>query len=80
MLIDGTSRLPPSPAFTADMESSAYKDVETSRGLKYHYYYSPPADGKPTLLFCHGFPSTSYDWHYQVFYFKKEGYGLIVPE
>ncbi|KAK7015867.1 hypothetical protein VNI00_019031 [Paramarasmius palmivorus] len=41
------------------MDASAYKDVQTSRGLNYHYYFSPPSDGKPFLVFLHGFPSTT---------------------
>ena len=64
----------------ASMDRSLYKDVTTLRGLKYHYYYSPAQDGKHTLLFCHGFPSTSNDWRGIVPYFQKEGYGLIVPD
>jgi soluble epoxide hydrolase / lipid-phosphate phosphatase len=62
------------------MDSSLYKDLVVSRGLKYHYYYSPPTDGKPCILFLHGFPSTSRDWRFQVPYFKELGYGLIVPD
>ncbi|KAI9059137.1 alpha/beta-hydrolase [Trametes sanguinea] len=62
------------------MDPSLYKDTVTSRGFTYHYYHSPPAPGKPTLLFLHGFPSSSYDWHRQVEYFQPKGYGLIVPD
>jgi len=62
------------------MDPASYKDFTTSRGIKYHYFASPARDGKPTLVFCHGFPSTSYDWHNQVAFFAKEGYGLIVPD
>ncbi|KAJ3485012.1 hypothetical protein NLI96_g5268 [Meripilus lineatus] len=62
------------------MDSSLFKDVTTTRGLKYHYYSSPAVDEKPTLLFLHGFPSTSYDWRHQVPFFKEKGYGLIVPD
>ncbi|ESK82518.1 epoxide hydrolase [Moniliophthora roreri MCA 2997] len=62
------------------MDPSAYKDITTTRGLNYHYYFSPPTDGKPVLVFVHGFPSTSYDWRYQVAYFKPKGYGIIVPD
>jgi len=62
------------------MDASLYKDIVTSRGLNYHYYCSAPRDSKPTLLFLHGFPSSSYDWHKQVMFFGKEGYGLIVPD
>ncbi|KAG6829036.1 hypothetical protein H0H87_012823 [Tephrocybe sp. NHM501043] len=62
------------------MDSSLYKTVTTRRSFKYNYYLSAPASGKPFLLFLHGFPSTSYDWRYQVDFFKKEGYGLVVPD
>ncbi|KAJ8085086.1 hypothetical protein PM082_003870 [Marasmius tenuissimus] len=46
------------------MDAALYKDVETSRGLKYHYYFSPPTQGKRTL----------------VPFFEEKGYGLIVPD
>ena len=62
------------------MDASKYKDCITRRGLKYHYYHVPAASGKPTLLFLHGFPSTSFDWHRQVEHFEPKGYGLIVPD
>jgi pimeloyl-ACP methyl ester carboxylesterase len=62
------------------MDASSYKDITTSRALLYHYFYSAPRDAKPTLLFLHGFPSTSYDWRQQVVFFRQEGYGLIVPD
>ncbi|KAF5337888.1 hypothetical protein D9611_014782 [Ephemerocybe angulata] len=57
-----------------------YKDFTTSRGLKYHYYFSAAEGGKPTILFVHGFPSLSVDWHNQITYFKAKGYGLVVPD
>jgi len=62
------------------MDSSLYKSVTTRRSLKYSYYFSAPTAGKPVLLFVHGFPCTSYDWRYQVDFFKSSGYGLIVPD
>ena len=37
------------------MDNSLYKDLEVDRGLIYRYYYSPSTDGKPVLLFLHGF-------------------------
>ncbi|KAL0576465.1 hypothetical protein V5O48_005508 [Marasmius crinis-equi] len=58
------------------MDCAAYKDLKTSRGLDYHYYFSPASEGKRTLVFLHGFPSTSYDWRHQA----QKGYGLIVPD
>lgn len=57
-----------------------FKNATTSRGLNYHYYFSPPAEGKPTLLFVHGFPSLAVDWHPQIAYFKEKGYGLVAPD
>lgn len=64
----------------ANLDPASYKSRRTSRGYNYSYYYSAPSGSKPTLIFLHGFPSTSNDWHYQVAYFKSEGYGLIVPD
>lgn len=62
------------------MDPNSYKDIKTSRGLNYHYYFSPATGNKPTLALLHGFPSTSYDWRFQVAFFKERGYGLIVPD
>ncbi|KAG5654415.1 hypothetical protein H0H81_002604 [Sphagnurus paluster] len=62
------------------MDSSLYKSVATGRQLKYNYYYSVPALGKPVLLFLHGFPNTSNDWRHQVTFFKERGFGLVVPD
>ncbi|KAI0644060.1 alpha/beta-hydrolase [Trametes meyenii] len=62
------------------MDSKLYKDLVVGRGYNYHYYYSPPALGKPTLLFLHGFPTFSYDWHKQVVFLQPQGYGILVPD
>lgn len=62
------------------MDESCYKDVTTTRGLRYHYYSTPATKGKTTLLFCHGFPSTSQDWRFIAPYFQNQGYGIIVPD
>ena len=62
------------------MDASKYKDLVVRRGHTYHYYTTPAAPGKPTLLFIHGFPSSSFDWSRQVAYFEPKGYGLIVPD
>ena len=57
-----------------------YKDVTTTRGFKYHYYYVAAQGTKPTLLFNHGYPSSSQDWHRIVPHFEQQGYGIIVPD
>ncbi|KAJ3504494.1 hypothetical protein NMY22_g17904 [Coprinellus aureogranulatus] len=57
-----------------------FKDVNTTRGLNYHYYFSPPELNKPTLLLVHGFPSFAVDWHPQINYFKEKGYGIVAPD
>lgn len=62
------------------MDTSLYKRFTVSRGYEYNYYAVSASDDKPTLLFVHGFPSTSADWRRQVAYFKAKGYGLIVPD
>ncbi|EKM54100.1 uncharacterized protein PHACADRAFT_196533 [Phanerochaete carnosa HHB-10118-sp] len=62
------------------MDASLYRDHVTSRGVKYHYWSSPAEGSKPTLLFCHGFPSTSRDWRFVVPLFKEKSFGVIVPD
>lgn len=62
------------------MDASLYKTLTTSRGVKYNYYATPARPGKPTVLFCHGFPSTSADWRYFVPFFKERGFGVLVPD
>ncbi|PPQ94482.1 hypothetical protein CVT25_001115 [Psilocybe cyanescens] len=62
------------------MDPTLYKDILVPRGFKYHYYYSPAAQGQATLLLLHGFPATSYDWRKQVAYFQPKGYGIIAPD
>ena len=56
---------------------TAYKDVTTRRGFKYHYCYVPAQGSRHTILFCHGFPSTSQDWHRIIPHFEQQGYGII---
>jgi pimeloyl-ACP methyl ester carboxylesterase len=62
------------------MDPSFYKTTTVSRGFTYHYYASPAQEGRATLLFCHGFPSTADDWRRVVPYFKEQGYGIIAPD
>lgn len=61
------------------MDESLYKDAEV-KGVVYHYFVSPPEGAMPTLLFCHGWPSTSFDWRFQVTFFIERGYGVIAPD
>ncbi|KAF2710114.1 alpha/beta-hydrolase [Pleomassaria siparia CBS 279.74] len=56
-------------------------------GLVYTTVHVPPrpAGGssnstKPSILFLHGFPSSSYDWHNQIRHFSALGYGVIAPD
>lgn len=62
------------------MDSSSYKTLTSSRGIEISYYYAATTGDKPFLLFLHGFPSTSRDWHNQVAFFGEKGYGLVVPD
>ena len=48
--------------------------------MHYPEQLGPRFEIVPTLLFAHGFPSTSADWTRQIEYFKPKGYGLIVPD
>ncbi|KAI0060515.1 alpha/beta-hydrolase [Artomyces pyxidatus] len=62
------------------MDVSAFKKHTTSRGYTYNYYCKAAEASKPTLVFLHGFPSSSYDWRHQIAFFQARGYGLIVPD
>ncbi|KAI0047474.1 alpha/beta-hydrolase [Auriscalpium vulgare] len=62
------------------MDASSYKKLNTTRGYTYNYYSVPAADSKPTLLFLHGFPSSSTDWRRIIEYFQPKGYGIIAPD
>jgi len=44
------------------------------------FFPKPANSTKPTILFLHGFPSSSYDWHNQISYFSGKGYGVIAPD
>ncbi|KAH7920149.1 alpha/beta-hydrolase [Leucogyrophana mollusca] len=59
---------------------SKYKDAKSSRGITYHYLSIPAQGNKPSLLFVHGFPSTSYEWYHQINYFSDKGYGVVAPD
>ncbi|KIY48043.1 alpha/beta-hydrolase [Fistulina hepatica ATCC 64428] len=67
------------PASSAP-NAATYRTMTTRREFTYRYIYAAPRCDKPFLLFLHGFPSTSFDWRYQVTYFSARGYGLIVPD
>ena len=56
------------------------KRVILSSGVTYSYTHIPAKDDKPTILFIHGFPSSSYDWRHQINYFSSLGYGVIAPD
>ncbi|ESZ95525.1 putative epoxide hydrolase [Sclerotinia borealis F-4128] len=56
------------------------KILELEDGIKYAYIHIAAAPSKPTFLLLHGFPSSSYDWRYQIPYLKERGYGVIVPD
>jgi soluble epoxide hydrolase/lipid-phosphate phosphatase len=57
------------------------KTLTLPSSLKYAYiHHRPTSKTKPTLLFLHGFPSTSADWRYQITYFHSQGYGILVPD
>lgn len=62
------------------MDSWLYKHTVTSRGVRYHYYFSPAQPAKPTLLLCHGFPSTSRDWRQLAPRLQAYGYGVLAPD
>ena len=62
------------------MESAAFRRQHTSRGVVYAYFYTPSSQGRPTLLFLHGFPAFARIWHKQASFYRERGYGLLIPD
>lgn len=66
------------------MASIVYPDLAKkatlSDGTTYGYVSVPASEGKPTFVFLHGYPSTSYDWRHQIAFLQKGGYGVIAPD
>jgi soluble epoxide hydrolase/lipid-phosphate phosphatase len=61
--------------------SANVKTVTVPSGTPYAYVYFAQTDPlKSTILFLHGFPSSSYDWLYQIPYFAARGYDIIAPD
>lgn len=63
------------------MSSFPSKTLAINPSTTYSYIHIKPSDTqKPYILFIHGFPSSSYDWHHQITYFSSKGYGIIAPD
>jgi soluble epoxide hydrolase / lipid-phosphate phosphatase len=62
------------------MDTFPYSRFTTSRNLVYNFIHVLPEQRGMYILFLHGFPSSSYDWRYQVRYFSNKGYGIIAPD
>ena len=56
------------------------KSTNLSNGITYSYAYIKPKSAKPWLLLLHGFPSSSFDWRYQIRFFSDLGYGIVAPD
>ncbi len=57
------------------------KTVTLPSGTTYAWVSIRPQEAsKPTILFLHGFPSSSYDWRHQINYFAPRGYGILAPD
>ncbi|KAG8528160.1 uncharacterized protein KY384_007077 [Bacidia gigantensis] len=52
----------------------------SGRVYRYAYYAPSPQANRPTILFLHGFPSSSFDWRRQFTYFALKGYGVLAPD
>lgn len=58
----------------------ALKTLKTTSGYEYGYVYKKASGSKATFLLLHGFPSSVYDWKYQIAELSAAGYGVIAPE
>lgn len=63
------------------MTSFPSKTLAINQDTTYNYIHiKPTTPQNPYILFIHGFPSSSYDWHHQIDFFSKKGYGIITPD
>nr|POE93178.1 isoform 2 of bifunctional epoxide hydrolase 2 [Quercus suber] len=57
------------------------KTATLSDGTVYGYVaVAASSSQKPTFLLLHGYPSSSYDWRYQIASLSAAGFGVIVPD
>ena len=57
------------------------KMASLADGTGYGYVcVAPSPASKPTFLFLHGYPSSSYDWRKQIEALSKAGYGILAPD
>ena len=55
--------------------------IRSGRTYRYVHYRPKVAEPrKPTVLFVHGFPSSSYDWRRQFQYLVDRGFGVFAPD
>jgi soluble epoxide hydrolase / lipid-phosphate phosphatase len=56
------------------------KTLKLPSGPTYSYISIPAHAPNPTLLLLHGFPSSCYDWRFQIAHFRARGYGILAPD
>lgn len=57
------------------------KHLSLSTTHTYNYVYVPAIKTSfPTILFLHGFPSSSYNWRHQITFFAAHGSGVLAPD
>ncbi|KAI7976260.1 hypothetical protein EIK77_010733 [Talaromyces pinophilus] len=57
-----------------------FKTTTLTTSRRYGYVHTEPKDGSVTILFLHGFPSSSYDWRHQIQYFSSKGFGILAVD
>ncbi|CAI6339482.1 unnamed protein product [Periconia digitata] len=76
----------PCPRPNSTLPTSNYADLhrpkhfEVKSGLNYSYIYAEAQVNRPTFLLLHGFPSSVFDWRYQINDLTDAGYGVIAPD
>lgn len=53
--------------------------VQTN-GIRMAVYEAGPADQKPPIVLCHGFPELAFSWRHQIRDLPKRGYRVIAPD
>jgi len=65
-------------ALTIFPTTSKHLTLEDGTGYAYVFIEAKPS--KPTFLFLHGFPSTSFDWRHQISTLSAKGFGVVAPD
>ena len=51
-----------------------------TNGIRMGYYEAGPADDKPPIVLCHGWPELAFSWRHQIKALSEAGIRVIAPD